>query len=269
MHDSSGSISGMAPPARTAVYPEGMGSMNFADLREPVSSFTHLAWLLLAIPGTWLLWRRGRSQMSRRVALLIFGLSLMICYGASFLYHGVRVPADEIMAYAVADYIGIFVLIAGTVTPIAWTILEGRLRRNVLVLTWGVAAAGTLQNLIWGTPPLAFATVCYMAMGWGGVFCYFELARRISHRAMIPIVNGGVCYSVGAILNLMEWPAFYPGVFGHHELFHVFVMAGSLAHFWFILTVVAPYRRPSMPEAVTVAGDPSPARLTARQVAPG
>ena len=243
--------------------------MNFADLREPVSSFTHLAWLLLAVPGTWLLWRRGQRETSRRVSLLIFGLSLMICYGASGLYHGVRVPANRITPFEIADYIGIFVLIAGTVTPIAWTILEGRLRRNVLVLTWGVAAAGTLQNLIWGTPPLAFATVCYMAMGWGGVFCYVELARRLSHRAMIPIVIGGVYYSVGAILNLMEWPAFYPGVFGHHELFHVFVMAGSLAHFWFILTVVAPYRRTPRPEAVPIASDANPSRLKARRVAPG
>ena len=78
-------------------------------------------------------------------------------------------------------------------------------------------------------------------MGWGVVVCYAEIARVVSHRALLPIVVGGVSYSVGAVLNLLHWPVLWPGIFGAHELFHLFVLAGSLAHYRFILKVVVPF----------------------------
>ena len=78
-------------------------------------------------------------------------------------------------------------------------------------------------------------------MGWGVVVCYARIARVVSHRALIPVVVGGVLYSVGAVINLLQRPALWPGVIGFHELFHLFVIAGSLAHYWFILKVVVPF----------------------------
>ena len=78
-------------------------------------------------------------------------------------------------------------------------------------------------------------------MGWGVVVCYFEFAHAVSHRALLPIVAGGLSYSVGAVLNLLHWPVILPGTFGAHELFHFFVLAGSLAHYCFILKVVVPF----------------------------
>ena len=80
-------------------------------------------------------------------------------------------------------------------------------------------------------------------MGWGAVICYAEIARVVSHRALVPVVVGGLSYSVGAVLNLLRWPALWPGTFGTHELFHLFVLAGSLAHYLFILKVVVPFVR--------------------------
>ncbi len=216
--------------------------MDWTNLREPISAWSHCTGLVLALPATWLLLRRAASDRGRWVSLLVFGLSLGVCYGASTLYHGVRLPAAQTSAFETADYIGIFVLIAGTATPIAWTLLLGRWRRNVLALIWGMAAAGSVVNLVRGRLPLTLATGFYVGMGWAAVLCYFEIARRTSHRALRPILYGGLFYSVGAGINLMEWPSIRPGVFGHHELFHLFVLAGSLCHFWFMLTVVAPYR---------------------------
>jgi hemolysin III len=86
-------------------------------------------------------------------------------------------------------------------------------------------------------------TCVYLAMGWGAVVCYARIARVVSHRALGLVVLGGLLYSVGAVLNLLRWPALWPGVFGVHDLFHLFVMAGSLAHYWFILKVVVPFGR--------------------------
>ena len=119
--------------------------MNFLDLREPVSSWTHCAGLLLALPGTFLLLRRSAGDPAKRLSLLVYGLTLAFCYSASTLYHGVRLPAAGIAAFARLDGVGIFALIAGSYTPLAWCLLRGRWRRWTLAIVWGVAATATVM----------------------------------------------------------------------------------------------------------------------------
>ena len=80
-------------------------------------------------------------------------------------------------------------------------------------------------------------------MGWGVFLCYFELVRVLSEQAVRPALVGGIVYSVGAVLNHLGWPALWPGVFSAHEVWHLFVMAGSLAHYLLILQVVVPFRQ--------------------------
>jgi hemolysin III len=108
--------------------------LSFLDFREPVSAWSHCAGVLLALPGTLLLWRRSAGTPSKRLTLLIYGLTLAFCYSASTLFHGVRVPASRITAYARLDGVGIFALIAGTYTPLAWCLLKGPWRRWTLAV---------------------------------------------------------------------------------------------------------------------------------------
>jgi hemolysin III len=141
------------------------------------------------------------------------------------------------------DHIGIFFLIAGSYTPVAFTLLQGRWKWGSLALIWSLAAVGiALRSLIWDAPPWLY-TALFLAMGWGVLVCYFELARVVSHRAMLPAVVGGLLYSVGAAINLAKWPALWPSVVGPHELFHVFVMAGTLTHFAFMVRWIVPFDR--------------------------
>jgi len=219
--------------------------MNILDFREPINSWSHCAGLLLALPGTLLLWRRSAGDPNKRLCLLVYGLSLAFCYLASTLYHGVRVPAARITAFARLDGVGIFALIAGSYTPLAWCLLRGRWRRWTLAIVWGVALSATVVIATGRHFPLIFATSLYLGMGWGVVACYSEVARVVSHRALVPIVAGGLYYSVGAVLNLLHWPVLVPGIFGAHELFHLFVLAGSLAHYRFILKVIVPFAQGS------------------------
>jgi hemolysin III len=166
------------------------------------------------------------------------------------------------------DHVGIYMLIAGTYTPIAWTFLRRHWRRGVLGLVWLWAALGITIRLTYETQPPWLSTAFYLGMGWGALFCYFEVARRLSHRAMIPIVAGGVLYSLGAIFNLLHGPVLWPGVFQAHELFHLFVVAGSMCHFYFMLTVVGPSELDA--QLLSLPSDSPPLRSTfTAQPAPG
>jgi hemolysin III len=217
--------------------------MGILDLREPFSSWSHCVGLVLALPGTILLLRRGAGDRGKRLTLLVYGLSLAFCYFASTLYHGVRLPAARIVAFARLDGVGIFALIAGSYTPLAWCLMQGQWRRWTLAVVWTVAATATILIAAGRHFSPVLSTCVYLGMGWGVVVCYSEIARVVSHRALVPVVVGGLSYSVGAVLNLLHWPVLWPGTFGSHELFHLFVLAGSLAHYRFILKVVVPFVR--------------------------
>jgi hemolysin III len=215
--------------------------MSWLDFREPFSAWSHAAGFMLALPGTVLLWGRSSgSTFAKRVSVLIFGLSLAFCYAASTIYHGSRVPEGGLSVLNRLDHVGILVLIAGSYTPLVGNLMRGWWRRGVLLSVWLVAAAASGALLLGGSVPLLGITGLYLMMGWGIVVCYSELARVVSHRALRPLVTGGLLYSTGAALNALRLPRLWPETFGSHELFHLFVLAGSLSHYRLILNVVIP-----------------------------
>jgi hemolysin III len=217
--------------------------MNYLDFREPVSAWTHALWMILAIPATILLCRRCGGGWVRRVSFFVFGMSLACCFAGSALFHSVNGSKSQIEVFDRLDHVGIFVLIAGSYTPIAWNLLDVLWRRWVLALAWGTAALGSFLYLGYGILPPVLGTTIYLAMGWGALFCYLELSRHMSARLLFPLMLGGVLYSVGAVINLVHWPVFWTGIFGAHELFHVLVMGASLSHYLFMLNVVIPICR--------------------------
>ena len=216
--------------------------MEFFDFREPINAWTHCAGVFLAVVGTWYLWVHSSAcRPAKRLSLLVFGFSLMFCYTSSTLFHGVQGPKSEIDVFDRLDRIGIFVLIAGTYTPLAWTLLRGWWRGVTLTTVWLITAIATGLLALGGPLSPAWMTGLYLGMGWGVVACYAELAKVVSHRALLPLVAGGCFYSVGAVINVIHWPSLWPGVFGAHELFHLFVIAGSIAHYSLVLKVAIPF----------------------------
>jgi hemolysin III len=230
--------------------------MAWPEFREPVSAGTHLIWMILSVPMTVYLWHAARGDWGKRIGFLIFGGTAFVCFGGSFLYHSV--PASEVDPFAALDHIGIYLFIAGTVTPIALVALRGWWRITLLTGIWMMAAVGVGLRL--GEEiSLPVATGFYLLMGWIGCLTYFELVRRLSHAAVRPIWLGGLFYTVGAAINALQWPVLAPGLFGAHELFHLFVMAGSACHFQFMHAIIVPYRGAPEP---TLAPFPIPARRT-------
>ena len=151
--------------------------MSFLDFREPVSAWSHCAGMLLAVPGTFLLWRRSAAERTKRVSLLIYGLTLAFCYLASTLYHGVRLPASGVAAFGRLDRAGIFALIAGSYTPLAWCLLRGHWRRWTLVVVWSIAGTAAIMLAAGRQFSPGVSTCVYLGMGWGAIACYFESRR--------------------------------------------------------------------------------------------
>src|SRR5919107_838392 len=176
-------------------------------LREPVSGLTHLAGAFLALLalGVLLAVAIDEGRVDQFVAFGIFGCSLVALYAASALYHLLPVSPPAVARLRRLDHMAIFVLIAGTYTPICVLALEGGWGMGLVAV---VAAAAILKAV----PP-------------GGVAW---------------ILGGGLVYSAGAVIYGLKWPNIRPGVFGFHELWHLFVLAGSACHFWAMLEYIAP-----------------------------
>jgi hemolysin III len=231
------------------------------QLREPVNAWSHGAGMLLAIPVTWFLWKRCvaaydrgnmvsrsssmRYQRIKALCLVVFGITLTLCYGTSALFHGVRLSGEPLIRLQRLDHVGIYLLIAGTYTPIAWGLMRGPWLWGTLTAAWTAAIACGTRVLCGNLMPMWLSTLTYLAMGWGALFCYNELARAHSHRKLLLLPLGGFFYSVGALINLMHWPALVPGVFAAHEMFHFFVITGTTCHVVFMLGVVIPSPEPA------------------------
>ncbi len=211
-------------------------------LREPVSGLTHLAGMLLALVGLVLLLETaaGAGRSDQMLAFGVFGVSLIALYGASALYHLLPVSPTAVARLRRVDHMTIFILIAGTYTPICLLALDGVWRVGLLILVWGLALCGVLLKLLWMDAPRWLSVALYLAMGWLAVVAASAIFRAVPAGGLAWILAGGLVYSVGALIYGLKRPNLVPGIFGFHELWHLFVMAGSACHFWAILHYIAP-----------------------------
>jgi len=233
--------------------------MDMLDLHESVSAATHGVALLAALPAIAVLVARGRSDLARTLALLSYAFGLVLCFAASTACHALVAAGMGSRTVVMIDHVAIYFLIAGTYTPIVATLLPPRQRRPTLVVVWLAAALGVGLNLRMGPLPAWLATSFYLAMGWGGLWCYAGLRPALTHRQLAWIPLGGVFYTVGAIFHVVRRPVVWPGVFEAHELFHILVIAGAAAHFAFVLRYVAMAsheRRDSLRPALDTADRP-------------
>ena len=144
---------------------------------------------------------------------MVFGISLTFCYAASAMFHGVPLRGESLSPFQRLDHIGIYLLIAGTYTPIVWSLFRGPWLWGTLTTVWTIAAVQRACGSGAGAcSPSGSRPLIYLAMGWGSLFCYRELARTYSHRTLLPLPLGGMFYTVGAVINLAKWPVLSPGV---------------------------------------------------------
>lgn len=212
-------------------------------IREPGSAITHFIAMMMAVFATVpLLVKAGiQSGWENFLAMAIFMGSMILLYGASATYHSVDLTVRSLRVFRKLDHMMIFVLIAGSYTPVCLIVLGGKLGYTLLALVWGIAAVGMLVKACWITCPKWFSSVIYIAMGWVCVLVFGPLLKTLSVPAFLWLLAGGIIYTVGGVIYALKLPIFNAKhkFFGSHEVFHLFVMGGSICHFIFMYLYVA------------------------------
>lgn len=208
--------------------------------REPVNGLTHLTGAALAVAGLVTLLVVSQGDLPKQGSLLVYGLSLVLLLSASAAYHLVKASPKTIQVLRKLDHSAIFLLIAGTYTPVCLNWLTGFWQWGMLVIIWSIALIGVLLKLFWINSPRGLSAAIYLAMGWLGVIGSKELLASLPAGALAWLLAGGIAFTFGAIVYATRIFDFAPGVFGFHEVWHIFVLVGCACHFLLMLLYVAP-----------------------------
>ena len=212
-----------------------------AKAREPISSFTHLIGAVFFAGATVLLIVKallGANWNSKIiVGVVLFGASLIALYAASAIYHFVHGSERKLLFFRKLDHAMIYVLIAGTYTPILLTYMAGVKGWLFVAAIWFCAFLGIVIKLCWFNAPRWLQTILYIAMGWAVLFD-ISILQEMKGAAVLWLTAGGISYTAGAIIYMIKKPNISQ-FFGFHELFHIFVLLGSLFHFIMIFFYVA------------------------------
>ena len=204
-------------------------------IKDPGSALTHFIAMILALcAASPLLIKAAQEPGSSHVlALTVFITSMILLYAASTIYHTLDISPKINRMLRKADHMMIFILIAGSYTPICVIPLKDTVGYPLLALVWTVAIIGMLIKAFWITCPKWFSSIIYISMGWLCVLAMVPLVQALPAAAFIWLVAGGVIYTVGGIIYALKLPLFNSRhqFFGSHEIFHLFVMAGSLCHY--------------------------------------
>ncbi len=211
------------------------------DGLRPWSAITHGVGAALAVLGTTALLLRsaGLGQWLHFGLFAVYGLSMICLYTASTLYHCLNTSVPRRIALRKYDHCSIYLLIAGSYTPICLTALSGSGGPLLLGAVWTLAAAGLVLTVAKLSIPRWLTSAIYLFMGWLALFAIVPIYRALPPAGFFWLLAGGVLYSVGGVLYAVKWPGRDNPRFGCHEIFHVFILLGSIAHFIMMYQVIA------------------------------
>lgn len=212
------------------------------DGLRPWSAITHGVGAVLGILATAVLVTAAAwaGDVWKIVSFAIYGLSMTALYTASTLYHCVNTTVKGRVALRKLDHASIYVLIAGSYTPVCLIALRGAWGWTLFGVIWALTIAGVVMSLTWINCPRAVTSTVYIAMGWVAVFALYPLWQAIGAQGVGWLLAGGVLYTVGGVLYALKWPGRDNPRFGCHEVFHVFIVLGSIAHFVMMCGVLLP-----------------------------
>ncbi|MDX6768277.1 MAG: hemolysin III family protein [Elusimicrobiota bacterium] len=211
-----------------------MRPIPFFGLHEPVSALTHSAAALLALYGLWRLTLKAKGEGLKVGAALLYGGCLLFLFSMSGVYHSLP-PGHGREFFRRLDYMGIWLVIAGSATPIHLLLMRGFWRWGMLAVVWAASLASLVVMDLW-QKDMSYAAIVafYAGVASIGLLTFWRLNRRFSARTLFALPLGGLLYISGAVIDALEGPVLLRGVFGPHELFHLLVVAGAACHYLFI-----------------------------------
>lgn len=209
-------------------------------MREPVNTWTHFITFLAGIAGLVYLIIFSYGDLAKLATMGIYGASVVILYGASTAYHWANTTPEKQLILRKFDHISIFILIAGTYTPVLYYGLEGTWRWAMLAAIWGLSLVGIIIKIFFLGIQRWVSTMFYIILGWMAIVPMSRLIQAYPKEAMLLLFLGGLSYTVGGIIYATKIFNFIPNKFGFHEVFHIFISIGSLLHFVMIAKFILP-----------------------------
>lgn len=197
---------------------------------EKIAAYSHCATIPIIAIGSLVLVILAMGDFSTQVVSIIYGLSGIFLFSASFLYHSKKQMENEKTFWRKLDHTAIFFLIAGTYTPLCFLYLEGKMRWWILIAQWSLVMLGTLFKFLFINAPRILGTIVYLVMGWLVLVPIVSLVKTMPRVALIFLVAGGLSYTIGAVIYACKRPNPRPSFFGFHEIFHLFISGGAILH---------------------------------------
>lgn len=205
------------------------------NIKDPGSAITHFIAMLMAIFAAVPLIIKAANEPEKiyLISITVYAISLVLLYAASTTYHTFDKSQKVNTILKKIDHMMISVLIAGSYTPICLLVLPRRIGTLLLSIVWGIAIVGILLKAFWVYCPKWISSVLYIGMGWTCVLAFTQLLNSMSPAAFGWLLAGGLIYTIGGVIYALKLPLFNNRhkYFGSHEIFHLFVMGGSMCHF--------------------------------------
>jgi hemolysin III len=211
----------------------------YLHFREPVNSWIHLVSAVISAVGLVVLLILGWGNPLKEIALAVYGLSLVLMFSASTIYHSVNASPSTSLRLRKFDHSAIYLLIAGSYTPICLFFFTGFWRLPFLAIIWLFGVIGVIVKLFVINAPRWVTAGIYLVMGWLSIFAISEMIHTMPVSALIWLLAGGICFTIGAIIYISKKLDFVPNVFGFHEVWHIFVTLGCMCHFVLIAQYIA------------------------------
>jgi hemolysin III len=212
--------------------------MNIPD-SEKISAYSHAATVPIMVIGTVILLVISSGNTAAQIVSLVYGLSAILLFSASFLYHSNKQKENDKSVWRKLDHSAIFFLIAGTYTPICFIYLDGTMKWGILIAQWSLVFFGTVFKLLFINTPRFIGTLIYLLMGWIVLVPIATLFKTMEPASFILLIAGGISYTIGAVIYALKRPDPFPGFFGFHEIFHIFVTGGAVLH---LLTISSGFK---------------------------
>lgn len=217
-----------------------MDRFTLGRMQNPIRGILHGTAAIAALFGLFLLLNRAWGNRAAAIGSLVFGVTMMAMYTVSTLYHSVPWSAQWKTRLQRLDHSMIFLLVAGTFTPIAIAAVDGAVLVLALAFVWTTAITGILLKVFHPNVKTSLSVTLQMVMGWSALILMPWVLSRLGLGAVVLIALGGICYTVGMVVFTAKRPELFPRVFSYHELFHVLVIGGTTFHFLAVLWYAIP-----------------------------